>query len=152
MTTPQRTRFSINLAGFTAELEGERTFVEDLYRKIVRDVGPLIAAGSDPQKARREAPKAAPTAPRGGYTWVYLTTHLFNKVYVIDHTAFEASVLGRYFDVRQVRRVYLNAERTAQASGLTAGSRTLWAEFTEEGKALLRKTGDTQANQAIPRR
>ena len=145
MTAPKRTRFLINLPGFTAELEGERKFVEDLYRKISRDVGPFIAAGNEARRKADSSPEEDSSighARGGGYTWVYLCTELFNKVYVVDNSVLDNSALGRFVDPDRVRRVYLNNEGTAKLTGLTSGSRTLWAEFTDEGRALLRTATD----------
>jgi len=153
MTTPRRTRFVINLPGLNAELEGDRKFVEDLYHKIVKDVGPIIAATAD-RRAKASTPRKDDTdereGPRGGYTWVYLVTELFNKVYVVDNTAVENTVLGRFLDADRVRRIYLNAEKTAQLTGLTSGSRTLWAEFTDAGRAMLRRNSDTHVARKGP--
>lgn len=155
MTAPKRTRFLINLPGFNAELEGERTYVEDLYHKIVKDVGPIIAATQGPKSRPRpvaDDDTGERNGPRGGYTWVYLVTELFNKVYVVDNGTVDSTALGRFIDVDRVRRIYLKTEKTAQLTGLTAGSRTLWAEFTEAGKAMLRRTGDTNPAQPNPRK
>lgn len=42
----EHTRFRLNLPGFSIELAGERTFVEELYKKVYRDLLPIIDAGA----------------------------------------------------------------------------------------------------------
>lgn len=141
------TRFRLNLPGFTVELQGQRTFVEDLYRKISRDLAPMLAAAAEGRPIKTPMANAATAAQpqnmptrRNGYTWMYFCSHLFNKVYVVENAAVEATPLGRFIDLDRVRRIYVDAERGTVFDSLTDDNRTLWAEFTEEGRALLKQS------------
>lgn len=142
------TRFRLNLPGFTIELEGERTFVEDLYRSICRDIEPMMTAAARGKPIRLpELPepgneaRSGHIARRSRYIWVYLCTALFNKVYVVENSAIEHIALGRFIDVDRIRRVYLDRVDDGELfKAFTHDNKTLWAEFTHEGRALLRET------------
>ncbi|MEL6179521.1 MAG: hypothetical protein AAFS10_11230 [Myxococcota bacterium] len=145
------TLFRLNLPGFTIELKGERTYVEDLYRSICRDLEPMMTAAARGKPIRlpelpepvAESPesRSEPTRRRSRYIWVYLCTSLFNKVYVVENPTIEYTAIGRFIDVDRIRRIYL--DRVTDGGifhSFTHNNKTLWAEFTHEGRALLRET------------
>lgn len=55
----EQTRFRLNLPNFSIELAGERSFVEELYKKVYRDLLPLIEASAQAQ-AQAQAPLQRP--------------------------------------------------------------------------------------------
>ena len=141
------TRFRLNLPGFTVELEGQRTFVEDLYRTISRDLEPMLKAASSGQpitlpELSPESEGTVSTNRRSSHIWVYFCTTLFNKVYVMENNTVEATLLGRFIDVDRIRRIYIDdiPKNSSVFSNNFHNNRTLWAEFTDEGRELLRNT------------
>lgn len=138
-----KTRFVVKLPGLDIELEGEKTFVEELYRAIYRDFAPVVEAAREGHQAHELALQVqrlqdeSPAQRRRGHTWLYLCTAYFNKVYVIDNSRLEATFLGRFVDIDHIRRVYIDKEESPLLAGLTDNDRTLWAEFTDEGRAAL---------------
>ncbi len=135
------TRFVLRLPGFRIEMSGQKHFVEELYRTINRDFTPLIeaAARGEISNAQTTQPHDDPEASRrSGYAWLYLCTAYFNKVYVMENSRLEASILGRFVDFERIRRVYVDHENSPLLTGMNDADRTLFAEFTEEGRAALR--------------
>ncbi len=142
MSEGHKTKFVLRLPDIHIELKGEKTFVEEIYRAINRDFSSLIEAAEQGGSAHEVALQAQREEQRqqrrNSYTWVYLCTAYFNKVYILESARIEASMLGLFVDIDRVRRVYVDDERSPILDGLAQSDRTLWAEFTEEGKAALR--------------
>lgn len=135
------TRFVLRLPQLRIELAGEKTFVEELYRTINRDFTPLIEAARRGELGAGKLPEVTQENPavRSGHTWVYLCTAYFNKVYVMENSRLEAGLLGRFLDIDRLRRIYVAEEHSPVLAGLSDTDQTLFAEFTEEGRAALRK-------------
>ncbi len=124
------TRFRLALPGVTVEVSGDQTFVEEMFGKVSQDLAELL---SQPEAARS-------TADRGSrHVWVYVRGALYNKVYLSDIRDLERGPLGRFMDPDRVRRLYTDGEKCARFAGFPEREKTLWAEFTEEGQAMLRQ-------------
>ena len=141
MTKGKKTKFTMRLPHLNIELSGEKTFVEELYKSISRDFAPLVDAakrGGSAHQIILDKDRDSDAPKRNDYTWVYLCTNFFNKVYVMEKSGLEASMLGAFVDFDRLRRVYVDREDSPVLESLAQTDRTLWAEFTEEGKAALR--------------
>jgi hypothetical protein len=170
----EHTRFRLNLPNFSIELAGERTFVEELYKKVYRDLLPLIEAGVQPQAApgadgqaaggkqaafaqtmpitvAAPPPHGAPdpnTMHRNDYTWIYNCTPHYNKVYVVENDVIVHSFYGRVLDPQCIRRIYIDREsKSALFKPLAAGNRTLWAEITPEGRRMIEEAAQKRRQQ-----
>ena len=153
MSDKEHTRFRLNLPHFSIELSGDREFVEELYRKVYRDLLPLIEAGANSgatipvtQSAPAQTsastipagPEASSKLPRNDYTWIYNCTPHYNKVYVVENQLIWHTYYGRILDPRRLRRIYVDRERKSKLfHELAAGNRTLWAEITPEGRRMI---------------
>lgn len=124
------TRFRLALPGLTVEVTGEQTFVEEMFGKVSQDLTELL---SQPSNARAGIDREL------HHVWVYVRGSLYNKVYLSDIRQLERGPLGRFLDPDRIRRVYADGEGSARYAGFGADEKTMWAEFTEEGQALLRK-------------
>jgi hypothetical protein len=125
------TLFRLALPGLTVEVSGEQTFVEEMFGKVSQDLTELL---SQPASAQ------AGGGDRGArHVWVYVRGSLFNKVYLSNIRDLERGPLGRFLDPDRVRRVYTEGEKCARYAGFPEREKTLWAEFTEEGQAMLRR-------------
>ncbi|OIP41857.1 MAG: hypothetical protein AUK47_05750 [Deltaproteobacteria bacterium CG2_30_63_29] len=137
MEEKEYTKFRLNLQQFSVELAGEKTFVEELYRKVYRDLLPLLSTPEPTPKEIDPAPAEPASYARLDYTWVYKCTPHYNKVYVIENGVVTHSVFGRYVDPRRLRRIYLDHTKPPLFSELSSGNRTLWAEITPEGRRMI---------------
>ena len=137
MDEKEYTRFRLNLPEFSVELAGEKEFVEELYRKVYRDLLPLLSSSAPTQAVIDPAPVEPESHPRHDYTWIYSCTPHYNKVYVAENSVLTHSVVGHYLDPRRIRRVYLDRKRSQLFSEFSEGNRTLWAEITPEGRRMI---------------
>ena len=138
MSEQEYTRFRLNLSHFSVELAGEKTFVEELYRKVYRDLLPLMANPQPSQEQIDPSPQEPKSFPRLDYTWIYSCSHHYNKVYVIENSVIAKSIFGHTLDPQRLRRVYVDREHQGRLfKELAAGNRTLWAEITPEGRRMI---------------
>ncbi|MDX9719950.1 MAG: hypothetical protein RBU37_04320 [Myxococcota bacterium] len=131
------TRFRLNLAQFSVELAGEKNFVEELYRKVYRDLLPLINTPKPGPEAITPQPVDNKANPGQDYTWIYSCTPHYNKVYVVENSVLVHSIFGRHLDPRRLRRIYLDRANSPLFRDLASGNRTLWAEITPEGRRMI---------------
>jgi len=131
------TKFRLNLAQFDIELAGEKTFVEELYRKVYRDLLPLLSTASPSAEDVDPKPQEPSAAARHDYTWIYNCTPHYNKVYVVENAVINHSVFGRIIDPRRLRRMYIDRTKLPVFKELASGNRTLWAEITPEGRRMI---------------
>jgi len=108
-------RFTLHLPDVEIELEGPRDLVERLYAQIVEDLAPLVEP---------DAPRESDAHP----VWVYGLTALYDKVYVVDASELDATVLRDVVDVRALKRIHVEGV-DGFFDRLGARSRTLHAEF-----------------------
>ncbi len=85
------------------------------------------------------------TPPEPGYdsdyTWLYVCTDFYNKVYAVENDALRQGLLGRYVDPTAVSRVQLDRD-DALGERIGGKPKTLWSEFTEAGRLQFqRQTG-----------
>jgi hypothetical protein len=126
------TRFTLDLPGFQLDISGDRAFVEELYHRVSLDILPLIF----PNHPAPRSPARAQAARRAkGYTWVYGVTQYYSKVYAVSDDELRAGLLGPYLDPGQVRRIYVARDDHDLFTSLAGGQKTLWAEFTAEGRS-----------------
>lgn len=138
MSNDEYTKFRLNLSQFSVELAGEKTFVEELYRKVYRDLLPLLSTSQPTPKAIDPKPAEPRSYSRLDYTWIYACTPHYNKVYVVENSVITHSIFGRVLDPQRLRRVYLDKPKGGRLfSELSAGNRTLWAEITPEGRRMI---------------
>ena len=103
----------------------------------------LLSAPGDPidlPPLEHESSPRKPDTRKSNYTWVYHCTSLFNKVYVTENHIISNSIIGRFVDVEKVRRIHVDKSRNTLLDVLFNDNRTLWAEFTAEGRELLQNT------------
>jgi hypothetical protein len=173
----EHTRFRLNLPNFSIELAGERSFVEELYRKVYRDLLPLIEASATQNAQPMSAPEGKPLASgkqtafaqtipvtaaappphgapdpnslhRNDYTWIYNCTSHYNKVYVIENQVILHSFYGRFLNPQRIRRIYIDRDtKSTLFKPLAAGNRTLWAEITPEGRRMIEEAAQKRRDQ-----
>ncbi len=144
MSDGNYTRFRLNLQFFTIELAGEKTFVEELYRKVYRDLLPLLNTPKPTEAAIDPKPEESPSKARLEYTWIYSCTPHYNKVYVVENAIMTHSIFGRVLNPKSIRRIYIerNPESAHLFREVSAGNRTLWAEITPEGRRMIEEAAN----------
>jgi hypothetical protein len=115
----------LELLGLSIEASGPKKFVEEMFRRVTQDLG-----GNTEPNPRRNTSK---------HVWVYLRGTHCHKVYLSDVRTLERHPLGRFVDPDRIRRFYTGSEDAAAFAGFVSHDETLWAEFTDEGRALLRE-------------
>ncbi len=138
--TDRITRFRLELPGLTMELAGEKKVVESLYQSISADLLPVLFPSRSPGAPAVKAAPAPPQAAghRADYTWLYVCTTYYNKVYAVENTELASGALGECLDIGRLSRVYLDDVPEGMVTTLAPHPRTLWSEFTEEGRRRFR--------------
>ncbi|RAL25517.1 hypothetical protein DL240_04720 [Lujinxingia litoralis] len=136
MSKSDTTHFHFDFGGITLELSGERTFVEKMYKQVMRDVA----------EARSQAPPAAAPAQSGSKgrvqagparrrsVWVHRCSELMRKIYMATPADVSASVVGKVIDSEPVAVIYVDKDAFGGVFPQMDDGQTLWAEFTAAGK------------------
>ncbi len=135
----EATRFTLSFNGISIEIEGDKDFVEEMYREVMADIeeakrriGNTIGARSGAAKASAKTPKL-PT-PQERVIWVYRCNPLVHKIYmtsvlvVAENPAFEA------FEPQQLNAVYVEEPLLTKLMPQFNKGQTLWAELTAHGR------------------
>jgi len=85
----EKTQFRLNLNGISLELEGEKAFVEQMYRDIMKDIeearrrNKAIAIKASGSKASaKEAEALRHRARRDSVVWIHRCSELVHKIYM----------------------------------------------------------------------
>lgn len=116
------------------EIEGERSFVEEAYRRVMRDVDAAREGDADP-RAREPA--------RDEVVWIIRCTPMMRRIYMAESLDLEESPVADVLDVDHLGTAYLDAESfDVLLPTLRDRDDTLWAELTEAGRRRIAGNGD----------
>lgn len=129
------THFRFDFGGVRLELSGEREFVQEMYKEVMRDVESARESLKEEKggagQTGKEAPKKKPSI------WLYRASDLIRKIYMISREDVQSSVLGQTLDASELSGVFIDKEIFSEFfPGMDSGH-TLWAEFTAEGRELI---------------
>ncbi len=142
------THFCLNLNGISLELEGERSFVEEMYRQIMRDIEEARrrnlaaqpqAASQAPLKASSatdpgQAPRPRATPSREQVIWIHRCSPLVHRIYMgTPQELSESPVLGA-IQLDRVATLYIDDALLPKLLPRFERGQTLWAELTAAGK------------------
>lgn len=129
MSDENSTHFQFRLGGIELEISGERTFVEKMYQRVMRDI----------EQARRQvvpppADESSSAEVESRIVWVHRCSSMMHKIYMSSPTELSRASLLRCIDPSSVKILY--AEKDVFEHILPNGGRgqTLWAELTERGR------------------
>ena len=154
------TRFQLSLHGIKLELEGDREFVDAMYRDIMRDIEEARRrmlsgkpSGLERSVTRALAPKSAPaqgilrrpkkhsvggevaTAGRDGHVvWIHRCAQLVHKIYMAAPRDLAQLPLMHHVNVSQIATAYIEDKLLSELMPRFDKGQTLWAELTRDGR------------------
>jgi len=137
MSTDKTDHFQLNLNGIQLEISGERSFVQHMYREVMRDL----------EEARRRALEAKRRGPRGkkkrvsrrerpepNVIWLHRVSDMVHKIYMASHSDLDDSPLFDVLDRSVLGTLYVEDNLLPRALPRFARGQTLWAELTSVGR------------------
>lgn len=127
MAGDDTTHFQFEYGGIMVEVSGEREFVDDMYRQVMKDI----------QQARRQPVKSEVTSPLPPeqVVWVHRCSEMMHKIYMATPSAVSRTILGRAINIGILRRMYVDKDVFERILPSVAGDHTLFAELTDLGRA-----------------
>ena len=136
----KRTHFRFDFGGIQLELSGEREFVQEMYKEVMRDVERAReAVGQGEGKARKNGAKGGQQKPS---IWLYRASELIRKIYMVARDEVEETILGGALEFGELGGVFIDKEVFGEFFPKMDGSQTLWAEFTAAGKELIAEASE----------
>ena len=138
MGDDEHTEFRFDFGGIKLELRGERSFFEEMYRQVMKDVQmarrQIQDGGDKGQVNGRSTDDTTEAPPKRQSMWVHRTSDLMRKIYMVPQSQIRQWPLGDVIDLEGVSNMYVDKDVFKDIfPGITEG-RTLWAEFTSVGK------------------
>lgn len=129
-------QFQFSISGVELEISGERSFVEAMYQRVMRDVEnarsvePSIDASEpEPVPRRTRTPRADEPV-----TWVHRCDQMMRKIYMSSPRELRRSRVLRVVNLERINVIYAHGDTVFDVlPGLEQGQ-TLWAELTEAGR------------------
>lgn len=86
-------------------------------------------------------PSTAATQPDEGveHLNVVVCNEVYNKIYLMERSAVQASIFGRAIDTEQVARVFVNRSQSALFEEHFHFGKVLWRELTTAGRRAVKK-------------
>lgn len=138
----EQTQFRLNLNGISLELEGDRAFVDAMYRDIMRDIEEAKRRNTTRQKRdakrsgkhRRPSKGAAPQPQQDGIIWVHRCSTLVHKIYMAGPQDLQGSAVLRNVDPEGLGTLYIEHSLLPKLMPRFERGQTLWAELTPSGR------------------
>ena len=143
------TRFKLSLNGISLEISGERSFVEEMYREIMRDIEEArerlsrgersgLAPGAQAERLAQSKPRApALQKPLEHVVWIHRCAPLVHKIYMASPSDLERSKLFGFLAPRRLSTLYMEDALLSRLLPKFDRGQTLWAELTREGRAKI---------------
>ncbi len=164
MSSQDMTRFKLTLHGIGLELEGERDFVEEMYRNIMNDIEVARArqragqpSGLESTSQREHAHSGASStdrtqefvrskhAPRDyaadRVIWLHRCSELVHKIYMTNTKDLAKVNPFRALNQAHVRTVYVQDKLLSSIMPQYDRGQTLWAELTRAGRKRIAEAG-----------
>jgi hypothetical protein len=157
----EATRFQLNLNGIVLEIEGDRPFVEAMYREVMKDIeearrrmlapkpaaAPVAAAPPGGQRAVSGS-SIASTNPQGnprvaspsraraqqGVVWIHRCNELVHKIYMGSPQDLRTHPIFDIINPERVGILYIEDPLINQVLPRFESGQTLWAELTPAGR------------------
>jgi len=147
MSEEKTTHFQFNLEGIELEISGEQSFVELMYRRIMRDIEEarsLPASGSSKVSRATQPLPAAPKAVKQvrkesrPVIWVHRCTEMMHKIYMSSPEDIARAPLFRSLESDWISVIYTNEHAITHVIPNVEAGHTLWAELTDAGRARIK--------------
>jgi hypothetical protein len=120
-------RFQFNFRGVEVEIAGERSYVDEMYQELMRDIEAARRGASE-----REEVTAFPSEEK--VVWVHRCSDMMRKIYMATTDDLGFTFLSKVLRPEALGAVYVDKHVFNDFLPNIAGDRTLWAELTEEGR------------------
>ena len=155
--TQEKTQFRLNLNGISLELEGDRAFVEEMYRQIMRDIEEAkrrnqAAAKPAASRAKAKAGEAAARkARRDAVVWIHRCSELVHKIYMTSPE--ELGEVGQltFLDPERVATLYIQDRLLPKLMPQFDKGQTLWAELTPAGRQKIASVSHGMTEPGMPK-
>lgn len=163
MSAKELTRFQLNLHGIALELEGERDFVDEMYRDIMRDIEEARArllqgkpSGLEskhsaskstskkkgirlPDSLGEEPTELLDTEPRPAdhVIWLHRCSSLVHKIYMTNRRELGGVAAFQHINASFLKTAYIEDELLSSLLPRYDKGQTLWAELTRAGRAKI---------------
>lgn len=145
------TRFQLSLHGISLELSGERDFVEEMYREIMRDIevararmlagqpsGLQQAIVSEEPTLQLDMPRESPR-PKGPpvqeqVIWLHRCSELVHKIYMTSASDLARVMPLRHVNKERIATLYVEDKLLSKLMPQFDRGQTLWAELTRAGR------------------
>lgn len=160
MSAQELTRFQLNLHGIALELEGERDFVDEMYRDIMRDIEEARArhlegrpSGLEPKpssvkgatkKKKLRLPSSLddePTEllghvprPEEHVIWLHRCSDLVHKIYMTNRRELSNVAPFHCINPAFIKTAYIEDSLLSTLLPRYDKGQTLWAELTRAGR------------------
>lgn len=137
----EKTQFRLNLNGISLELEGEKAFVEQMYRDIMKDIeearrrNKAIELKSSASKASaKEAEALRHRARRDSVVWIHRCSELVHKIYMASPEDLGQLRQIQAIDTEKIATLYIDDKLLPKLMPQFDKGQTLWAELTPAGR------------------
>lgn len=128
MSEESRSHFKFECDGVEVEITGSWTFVERMYRQIMRDID-----RARPAEESIQTPD--PSSSSEHLVWVISCSDMMWRVYMTESIDFAGSPLGRSLDPDAIGTLYIDKASLPKLLPQVADrEETLWAKLTEAGR------------------
>lgn len=162
----EATRFQLNLNGILLEIEGERAFVEAMYREVMKDIeearrrrlNPALEAGKAPAASRGiSGTSVATTNPQGnprvsgsrarvqqGVVWIHRCNELVHKIYMGSPQDLRTHQVFDILNPDRIGILYIEDPLINEILPRFETGQTLWAELTPAGRKKIAEAAGPQ--------
>jgi hypothetical protein len=129
MSASVTTHFHLKMGDIELDVEGEREFVEKVYRMLMLDVERVRADEFQTAECNPPEDDIAETL-----TWVHRCSELLHKIYLIKTSKLSASLLNVAFDVHHLGALYVDRAAIDRILPSLTTDNTIYAQLTPAGK------------------
>jgi len=131
MSDDSRSHFELERGGVRIELTGSWSFIEHLYRRVMRDV-----ERSDLERSRDSG--SVRSTPLDRAFWIIRCSDMMRRIYMAELRDLEESPLSEVLDAESLGTLYIEKSAFEELlPNIAEGESTLWARLTELGRREL---------------
>lgn len=131
MSDENRSEFELERDGVRIRLAGSWQFVQEMGRKVMRDVG------RDEPEAAEPAPPSS-KHPRRHVLWIIRYGELMRRIYMAEQRDFAESPLHDVLDPDAIGTLHIDKSAFEELlPAVASGEKTIWAKLTEAGRREL---------------
>lgn len=131
MSDESRSHFELERGGVRIELTGSWSFLQKMYRRIMRDVDRAAPKASDDSASTSRT-------PHDHVVWIIRCSDMMRRIYMAEGRHFAESPLHETLDPDVIGTLYTSKQAFQDLlPTVAAGETTIWAKLTEAGREEL---------------